>query len=73
MHPRKVLKSAILSNAASLLVEHNHPSGEPSPSIEDINVTERLKEAEKIVGIDLLDHIIIGENKFISLKEKGYL
>ncbi|KIL45557.1 DNA repair protein RadC [Jeotgalibacillus alimentarius] len=73
VHPREVMKSAILSNAASFVVGHNHPSGQPSPSREDINVTERLKEAGKIVGIDLLDHIIIGENSFVSLKEKGYL
>ncbi|SDM42514.1 JAB domain-containing protein [Sediminibacillus halophilus] len=73
VHPREVFKPAILSNAASIIVGHNHPSGQPEPSQEDIHVTKRISEAGKIVGIDLLDHIIIGEDKFISLKEKGYL
>ncbi|MDQ0161187.1 DNA repair protein RadC [Bacillus alveayuensis] len=52
---------------------HNHPSGDPSPSREDIEVTKRLVECGKLIGIDLLDHIIIGEQKYVSLKEKGYL
>lgn len=74
VHPREVFKVAILSNAASILVFHNHPSGDISPSTDDINVTNRLKEAGKIIGIELLDHIIIGsENKYCSLKEKGVL
>ncbi|WP_092492193.1 RadC family protein [Virgibacillus salinus] len=73
VHPREVFKPAILSNAASLIVGHNHPSGQPEPSQEDINVTKRLSESGKIVGIELLDHIILGDDKFISLKEKGYL
>lgn len=73
VHPREVMKSAILSNAASIIVGHNHPSGLPEPSKEDIEVTRRLAEAGKIIGIDLLDHIIVGDESFISLKEKGYL
>jgi len=52
---------------------HNHPSGDPSPSREDIDVTKRLVECGKIIGIELLDHIIIGEHKYVSLKEKGYV
>lgn len=72
VHPREVLKTAILSNAASIICCHPHPSGDPTPSPEDIDVTERLAEVGKIVGIELLDHIIIGDGKFISLKEKGY-
>lgn len=73
VHPREVLKPAILSNAASIMVCHNHPSGECTPSPEDIEVTERLKKAGAIVGIELLDHIILGGGGFLSLKEKGYL
>lgn len=73
VHPREVMKTAILSNAASILVCHNHPSGQPEPSPEDIDVTKRLVEAGKILGIDVLDHLIIGEDRFISLKEKGYM
>ncbi|MEQ2527690.1 JAB domain-containing protein [Bacillaceae bacterium CLA-AA-H227] len=59
--------------AASVIVAHNHPSGDPAPSSEDIEVTKRLVESGKIIGIDVLDHVIIGDNKFTSLKEKGYL
>jgi DNA repair protein RadC len=71
VHPREVLKSALLSNSASILVGHNHPSNVSTPSPEDIEVTERLKEAGKILGIDLMDHIIICEDNFTSLKETG--
>lgn len=73
VHPRECFKPAILSNAASILVGHNHPSGDPAASREDIDVTSRLKEAGKILGIDLLDHIVLGDGKYISLKEKGYI
>ncbi|MGN8841266.1 RadC family protein [Niallia sp. HCP3S3_B10] len=73
VHPREVYKEAFRRSAASIICLHNHPSGDPSPSREDIEVTTRLVECGKIIGIDLLDHIIIGENKFISLKEKGYV
>lgn len=73
VHPREVMKTAILSNSASIIVAHNHPSGQPEPSQEDIDVTKRLVEAGSIIGIDVMDHLIIGEDTFISLKEKGYL
>ena len=73
VHPREVMKSVILSNGASFMVGHNHPSGNPAPSREDIEVTKRLVETGKILGIDLLDHIIVGDETFISLKEKGYI
>lgn len=73
VHPREVMKSAILSNAASIIVGHNHPSGKVEPSREDIDVTKRLVEAGKIIGIDVLDHIIVGDDTFTSLKEKGYI
>lgn len=74
VHPREVLKSAILNNAASIIISHNHPSGNPTPSSEDIDVTERLAKACEIVGIDLLDHLIVTPNeyKYVSFKEKGY-
>jgi len=73
VHPREVLKSAILNNGASIIVGHNHPSYNSTPSREDKEVTKRLAEAGKILGIELLDHIIVGGNSHISLKEKGYL
>lgn len=73
VHPREVMKSAILSNAASVIVGHNHPSQDPTPSREDCEVTKRLVEAGKIIGIDVLDHLIVCEDKFVSLKEKGYV
>ena len=73
VHPREVFKEAFRRSAASIICLHNHPSGSPDPSKEDIEVTKRLVECGKIIGIDLLDHIIIGEHKYVSLKEKGYL
>ncbi|MEB2584702.1 JAB domain-containing protein [Bacillus cereus] len=73
VHPREVLKPAIISNAASIIVAHNHPSNDPTPSREDLEVTKRLIEAGKVVGIDVLDHLIVCEESFISLKEKGYM
>ena len=71
VHPREVFKRAVLQNAASIIICHNHPSGDPAPSQEDINITKRIYEAGKILGIELLDHVIIGDNKYTSLKEKG--
>ncbi|MFE4810447.1 DNA repair protein RadC [Peribacillus simplex] len=73
VHPREVFKEAFKRSAASIICLHNHPSGDPSPSREDIEVTKRLVECGKIIGIEILDHIIIGEHKYVSLKEKGYL
>lgn len=72
VHPREVFKVAILSNSASIIVYHNHPSGDIKPSKDDINITQRLKESGKILGIDLIDHIIVGSNEmYYSFKEKG--
>lgn len=73
VHPREVFKTAILSNSASIICGHNHPSGDPTQSCEDIEVTKRLKEAGQILGIDVLDHIIVGDERYVSLKEKGYI
>lgn len=70
-HPREIFKRAVLQNAASIIICHNHPSGDPAPSREDINTTKRIYDAGKILGIELLDHVIIGDNKYTSLKEKG--
>ena len=73
VHPREVFKEAFRRSAASFICLHNHPSGDPAPSREDIEVTKRLNECGKLIGIELLDHLIIGDQKFVSLKEKGYL
>lgn len=73
VHPREVFKASILSNSNALIVFHNHPSGDTNPSKEDVNITKRLKECGQILGIELLDHIIIGDGKFCSLKERGII
>ena len=73
VHPREIFKEALKKSSASIIICHNHPSGDPTPSKEDINITIRLKECGKIIGIDLLDHLIIGKNKYISLKQKGII
>lgn len=73
VHPREIYREAVKRSAASIICAHNHPSGDPTPSQEDIHVTRRLVESGKMIGIELLDHLIIGDRKFISLKEKGYL
>lgn len=71
VHPREVFKEAISATAASVIFVHNHPSGDPQPSDDDIEVTKRLAEAGEIVGIEVLDHIIVGGRSYISLKGKG--
>lgn len=73
VHPREIFSSAIKRSAASIIVSHNHPSGDPAPSSEDINITNRLKEAGKILGVEMLDHVIIGNGRYVSLKEKGII
>lgn len=73
VHPREVYKAAILHNASSIICFHNHPSGDPKPSKEDIEITQTLVEAGEILGIKVLDHIIIGDEEYISLKEKGVM
>lgn len=70
VHPREVFRSAVKRGAASIIVIHNHPSGNPTPSQNDINVTKRLVEVGELIGIPVLDHLIIGDGVFISLKEK---
>ncbi|MGF7056501.1 RadC family protein [Brassicibacter mesophilus] len=73
VHPREVFKEAIRRSSASIILAHNHPSGDPSPSREDINITKRLMEGGEILGIRVLDHIIIGNNIFVSFKEKNII
>lgn len=70
---REVFQKALLANAVNIILMHNHPSGDPHPSIEDLKVTERLAEAGKLLGINLMDHLIIGRDKYVSLKERGDL
>lgn len=71
VHPREVFKTAILSNAASIVMIHNHPSGDVTPSKEDKEITLRIKESGIILGVKLLDHIIIGNDTYYSFKEHG--
>src|SRR3989344_388599 len=73
VHPREVFKKAILNNASHVVIAHNHPSGNPSPSEEDILTTKRLVDAGKILGIAVIDHIIVTQNAFVSLKEQGVI
>jgi DNA repair protein RadC len=74
VHPREVFKPAILAGAAALLLAHNHPSGDPEPSAEDIALTRRLVSAGQLLGIEVLDHVILGESgRFVSLRERGVL
>ena len=73
-HPREVFKPAILANAAAIIVAHNHPSGEPTPSQEDIEITKRLHAAAELLGIRLLDHIVLGDNgRWYSFQDDGVL
>lgn len=67
----EIFQAAIRANACALIAAHNHPSGDPSPSPEDISVTRQLVQAGKLLDIDLLDHVVIGQNRFVSLKERG--
>lgn len=73
VHPREVFRAAMKCSSAAIICAHNHPSGDPTPSPEDISLTSRLIQAGEIVGIDVLDHLVIGDSSFVSLKEKGYM
>ena len=72
VHPREIFKSAILSNANSIIIAHNHPSGNPTPSPQDIQFTKRMEECGEMMGIQLLDHIIVGDSGYISLREENF-
>ena len=71
VHPREVFRPAVTDGAASIIVSHCHPSGDPSPSAEDIRITRKLIEAGKIVEIPILDHLIVGDGPPLSLRESG--
>ena len=73
VHPREVFLEAIKKSANKMILMHNHPSGDPTPSSEDINITKRLISAGQIVGIEILDHVIIGDGSFYSFKENGQI
>lgn len=73
VHPREVFKAAILANAAAVILAHNHPSGDPTPSREDRETTARLVECGKILGIEVLDHVVLGEGRFCSLRQAGLM
>lgn len=73
VHPREVFKTAILASAASLILVHNHPSGDPDPSSEDLALTKRLRKAGKLLGISVLDHVIIGGEGHLSMLDAGLL
>jgi DNA repair protein RadC len=71
LHPREVFREAIRHSASSIILAHNHPSGDPTPSNEDIQTTKRLHQAGQLLGIDLLDHVILGDGRWVSLKAQG--
>nr|WP_276939241.1 DNA repair protein RadC [Helcococcus sueciensis] len=73
VHPREVFRDAILHNANAIIVSHNHPSGDPTPSNEDILITDRLVKVGEYIGIKVLDHIVVGNNEYISFREKGLI
>lgn len=73
VHPREVFRYAIKEAAASVLFVHNHPSGDPSPSRDDIDITKRLVETGKIIGINVLDHVVVADGNYVSIMEKGYI
>ncbi|MCA9573523.1 MAG: JAB domain-containing protein, partial [Myxococcales bacterium] len=70
VHPREVFGPALSDAAAALIVVHNHPSGDPSPSQEDVEITKRLIEVGRLLGVPLLDHVVVGEGRFVSLRER---
>ncbi len=71
VHPRHVFRPAVLANAAAIVCVHNHPSGDPEPSAEDIECTRRLAQAGRLLGIPLLDHVVLGAGRHVSLRERG--
>ena len=73
VRPAEVLRPAVVEAVPSIIVSHNHPSADPTPSPEDVAITRELAQAAKLLGIDLLDHIVIGGDRFVSLKERGLM
>ena len=73
VHPREVFQEAVVSRAAGLILFHNHPSGDPEPSADDLTLTRRLFAAGQLMGIEVLDHVVLGAGRFVSLKQRGAL
>ena len=73
IHPREVFEPAVRNLAAQIIIAHNHPSGDPEPSEDDLVITKKLTEAGKILGIEVIDHIVVAKTSFFSFKEKGKL
>ena len=73
VHPREIFKSALLTSAASIIMVHNHPSGDPKPSREDIEITGRIRKAGELLGIRVLDHIVIGDGDYVSFADQGFM
>jgi DNA repair protein RadC len=73
VHPREVFQEAVVARAAALVLFHNHPSGDPEPSAEDVSLTRRLAGAGALMGIEVLDHVVLGAGRFVSLKQRGVL
>lgn len=73
VHPREVFKVALLANATAIVIGHNHPSGDPTPSQADLELTARLKCASEVIGVELLDHVIVAPGRYVSIKELGRL
>ncbi len=73
VHPREVFKAAILANAAAVILAHNHPSGDPTPSVDDYQLTRRMVTAGELLGIQVLDHVVIGDGIHVSLRESGHI
>jgi len=73
VHPREIFKEAVITSAAGMIIVHNHPTGNPEPSEEDRDITERFFKCGKLMGIDLLDHVIIGGSSFVSMRERGLI
>jgi DNA repair protein RadC len=71
VHPREIFKAAVVASAAGIIIVHNHPTGNPEPSREDADLTDRFMKCGELIGIDLVDHIIIGEDRFVSMRERG--
>jgi DNA repair protein RadC len=73
VHPREVFRDAIVHGAAALILAHNHPSGDPTPSRQDLEITSRLRQVAELVGITILDHVVVAADGFVSLAERGWM
>lgn len=72
VHPREIYKAVILANAAAVIFVHNHPSGDPAPSREDLEITRRLRDVGELIGIRVLDHVVVGQDRYVSMVDDGY-